>query len=55
MHGGRQCLLGITMDWTGVAHMRSFGFALLDIPVTVDMEIGLEDLESLKSTRDPSL
>jgi len=42
---GRQYLQGTTMDWTGAAPTRNFGYVMLGILVMVAMEIGLEELE----------
>ncbi|KAK4404817.1 putative inactive purple acid phosphatase 16 [Sesamum angolense] len=51
----RPSVKATTMDWTGAAHTRSSGYALLVIPVTVGMETGQEELEFWKSITSPSL
>lgn len=43
------------MDWTGVVPMRNFGCAMQDIQAMVDMELGLKELEFLRSVRNHSL
>ena len=48
-HNHRQYLLDTIMDWTGAAHTRSYGCAMLGILATVAMEIGQEALGFWKS------
>jgi len=51
---GRQYLQDTTMDWTGAAPTRNFGYVMLGILVMVAMEIGLEELEFWRLMTSPS-
>ncbi|KAJ6967979.1 hypothetical protein NC653_036040 [Populus alba x Populus x berolinensis] len=52
---GRQCLQDTTMDWTGAAPTRNFGYVMLGILVMVAMEIGQEELEFWRLMTTPSI
>lgn len=43
------------MDWTGAAHTRNYGYAMLGTLAMGATGIGLEELELWKSLRSPFL
>ena len=43
------------MDWTGAAHMRSYGYALPGTQAMEVMETGEEELEYWRSLSNPFL